>query len=382
MDRGPLEREEADKVRAIINKTARQRRRSRAGKGLAVANPGTAQEIRSQKESGPGDCMGSAKVPGTSTGISAQIEASTASQKLAADEPRLQMTFRDETIGDAMIWQNALLPSSAVDGNSVDFAISSTDIPSLHGLPEIQGNDSDVDSMLYRESVLHDALATWDQHSEDFGVVSEYTKRSIHGAEKSNNYVNSETDKHRRNWHSRESILSTSRSDREFSASEITSSRTGSSGPAAAHHQVSVCAREMCMKDLVLLSHYIGTVVYAQFPFSCSCTTVSREWLFLFLFRSEVVLEISLVLAESYQYLETNMEHPERAQYAGHIARVKKALLSLPSPKAVSLVDLEQKATQTIIACTSLIQTIHLDVRHFNTSRESDVQFNWAAEKF
>ncbi|KAK3690285.1 fungal-specific transcription factor domain-containing protein [Podospora appendiculata] len=122
----------------------------------------------------------------------------------------------------------------------------------------------------------------------------------------------------------------------------------------------------------LLLLYYVDTVLCSQFPFSgrrkSGISTSSLQWLQFLLYSSIPVMEVSLVLSSEHQ--SANAVATETESDADHNlgasevrpTQARNILRKLPSPAAtLSLLDEELKTSQAITACTCLLQTIYLE---------------------
>ncbi|KAI1453922.1 fungal-specific transcription factor domain-containing protein [Annulohypoxylon moriforme] len=119
---------------------------------------------------------------------------------------------------------------------------------------------------------------------------------------------------------------------------------------------------EVSAENALLVSYYTNKVVPMQFPFSQD----HLQWLQFMLLQARPVMEISIILSRVlYLSEETGSEHSESANgdYEHHMGRAIAALKTLPSSTAtMSLLDEDRRTSQAIAACTALVQIIHLEV--------------------
>lgn len=109
------------------------------------------------------------------------------------------------------------------------------------------------------------------------------------------------------------------------------------------------------------LSYYLGTVVDVQFSFDGSRKTGNHEWLYFTLLCSDHVLQISLALSKAYFRLATNQNQvANKDEYRNHVWETRKNL-PVPMP-ATSGPGRQQQRSLAIVACTSLLQAVYLEV--------------------
>lgn len=109
------------------------------------------------------------------------------------------------------------------------------------------------------------------------------------------------------------------------------------------------------------LSYYLGTVAHAQFSLDGSHKTGNHGWLYFILFCSDHVMQISLVLSKAYCCFATNSGQVANSdEYRNHVLEMRKSL-PVPIP-ATSGSDRQQERSLAIVACTSLLQAMYLEV--------------------
>ena len=119
----------------------------------------------------------------------------------------------------------------------------------------------------------------------------------------------------------------------------------------------------LCAQDAILLSYYIENVLRNQFTFRTNVAGESIMWMEVLLLCSDPVRNACLILGRA-QY---NFDHSDGSQlsndYHRDLQRMTKVLESLLSPTTtMCLFDRDERASHTIAACASLVQTIFLEV--------------------
>lgn len=117
------------------------------------------------------------------------------------------------------------------------------------------------------------------------------------------------------------------------------------------------------VEDALLLAHYTEVVLPIQFPFRQSCEGGGIQWLHFLLFTSKTVMKITLALASAHRKSQGFTDITGGSGYPESLTQAKRVLHSLPTPTAtISLLNEEWRTEQAIIACACMLQVIFVDV--------------------
>ena len=114
-------------------------------------------------------------------------------------------------------------------------------------------------------------------------------------------------------------------------------------GPLATHEQSTLCTKQLCIENSILLSHYLENALHAQFPFDAVSVKETKQWLQFVVCCSDAILQILLILSKT--HLALNNEQGANL-YQKDMEKTTAILHSLPSDAAViSITDTKQKYT-------------------------------------
>ncbi|KAI1310105.1 fungal-specific transcription factor domain-containing protein [Xylaria venustula] len=154
---------------------------------------------------------------------------------------------------------------------------------------------------------------------------------------------------------------------RENQISSIFSTSTGSQ---------SAEDRESHEENAILLSYYMSKVMPKQFFFTWVSRPEDMQWLQYLLLSSKQVLNVSMILSKAHHIDAIGSVEAETelsGVYNHDMSEIARILKTLPSPSAtVSLFDDERRISQTVWACTSLIQGIQLEIFYGGSSCWAD----------
>ncbi|KAI0886931.1 fungal-specific transcription factor domain-containing protein [Annulohypoxylon maeteangense] len=359
MDRGPRERETADKVKSAIAQNAMRKRRFRPDSDFSVASTTTHADTErdscGSSQSSPTYLL--APQSATSPTQPEQLKQQTFSNPAisAPSEPGFQpnniLSYHDFT-ALSKPWQNQ--GSSSLDG--VDLALSPLELFS----PSAMSLDcNSVECEMSLNFLDHEPNGQESTHT--FNLESRNTQQDV---ENSNALVaciganQIEASKPPQgNLMSRRvsvpwSITSTT------TATDNTTPSSCCSG-ALPQSDTGIC--EFSAENSLLISYYTNEVIPIQFPFGLD----NVLWLQFILFRARPVMEISIILSRAVYLSKESSGHlePTEGGYEQHIGQAMASLKTLPSPTAtMSLLDEDRRTSQVIAACTALVQTIHLEI--------------------
>ena len=317
MDRGPLEREEAEKIKVVIAKSGHKRKTSRLDDVQS-----TARLDNRVGDSFPKVCRESANLTESqmSVGMSNEIETASIHVATASEilmEQPLGMDFQSQ---DALITNEIWQHQNLVAGDGP------LDIGA-----EFQSPFEFI--MDYGPSTDHLSLGSDQFSTEDWTLTTVVAQ---------NNEISLSTDG---------SIIARDTND-------STSSLEGEQS------RITEIPGTLSVDRAVLLSYYLDKVVYEQFLFSTDSVSGGRQWLQFLLLSSNPVLEISLILSGAHFSSGTNPNYlGDSNNYQNDLNRAVGVLKRLPSTTAtLSLLNKERRLSQTLTACACFVQTIYLEV--------------------
>lgn len=140
----------------------------------------------------------------------------------------------------------------------------------------------------------------------------------------------------------------------------------------AKDHQGTAIPGRLTPDMALLLSHYIERVIPAQFPFSCNIGPGSMQWLQFLLFSSTSVLEISMIFSSAHHDLETQVNNERRFDWLEERktqpSRVSAILRAVTAN--MSLLDEDLNISKALVVCTVVIQAVHFEVSKFPKTRQ------------
>ncbi|KAE8369716.1 fungal-specific transcription factor domain-containing protein [Aspergillus caelatus] len=352
MDRGPLEKEEAKKVKQAIAQNGQKRRRRRSSHSLSL----------SQSENSMTD--GTANNPSPAVeNLPEAFDRKSPTQGLSENSGRIEdlgstLPSVNELASDMPTWSSQI-PS--ISSSAADFAFPSP-LFSPITLPDAQHEASETHALLDNFTFPSDILAGLGSSKDHQLPVVDYEGSDVQRP----NYGLG--------------LLACKESD-SGSYMRVSASRSGLWPDSALNsyphlsderrngpRQRILTTNEPTTESIALLSNYLTEISSIQFPFT-QFTRNGREWLHYLLLRSQTVSDISLLLCKAYHdrgQVAENLYH--RSNYDEVTSQVSVALKSLPSSTAtLSLLDEEQKASQALFACAALLQAIYIDILYQET---------------
>lgn len=354
MDRGPLERQEADRIKDAIARSTQRKRRSRPSIGVLPPIGPNADGVQAQDERPSSD----GTVPVTPVSLSQNYETviSLAHQGMVPDLSdlfSLTPLHYENHVTDPATWQD-VIPYDLDETSG--FAASSSELCS----PSIGHPGRSLEPVPFPDNFWTDLAVDAQVHLTRGGAQPDL----------SNEVVATSNPLSRRQACDRgtssilhnelpSTIWRANGPHSSNSPSLLPSSQSSVDGNGNAH-----CILGTSVQHALLLSYYVDTVLYVQFPFNKHRGGGSFQWLQFLLFSSELVLKISLVLSQAYHNLGIAVRHRDWPDgFKEHTAQAAEALKLLPSPAAtLAIEDKRIRTTQIIVACTTLLQAIYIEV--------------------
>ncbi|KAE8152269.1 fungal-specific transcription factor domain-containing protein [Aspergillus avenaceus] len=347
MDRGPLERQEADKIKREIarNGPGRRRRRSTASKSFS-RRPDKPTVAVTQSEEPTKSVQALSEASNPRGPVSATSEGDNKGEPVDLTLPAFE-----EWTHDMVAWAQPTPPNTC---SNDDFVLSPSPFLS-NGLIDTYHADR-------ADDITHDLSSSQEVIETDFAQTSDQETLGQYDFETADRGLEDlGGERHLNDFlQSLSALKPGSRAEPCLPFSNIAGS---------AKHQFVLSADGMSMNDAALLSNYFAKVANMQFPFS-HFAAATPQWLYFVLMGSSVVLKITFVLIKAHNALERYPEEPQAYdKYEADVSEITKALATLPSPIAtMSLLNKEQKASQVTTACAALLQTVYLDVLYGRSS--------------
>lgn len=345
MDRGPLEREKAETVKAEIAHAGNKRRRI----SLSNKSSSTQPSLKSPNNDSCG--------PRQASGYHFE-EVTLRNNHQIMPKPLLNppledvQNHTDEYFGlispyddlwcdDMMTWQDQFLPARH-DGNK-------STIPPL----EILSNKPPLDQRSSSSEFYLDGLQSPKPVSQSDKRRSGNLGQAIDGGEFTQlEAIELQTD----------SVFSAPNGLglAHLGLDDLLSSRFDDS-PNTSSLETTASHQKVNLETAILLAHYLSRVLPEQFRFSSNRNASGRQWLQVLIFSSRQLLEISLLLSRAHYACEMSPDYSKN--YGADMGRAMRILRTLPSSDAVMcILDEERKAMQAVLACACFHQVLYLEV--------------------
>ncbi|KAI0520852.1 fungal-specific transcription factor domain-containing protein [Xylaria bambusicola] len=329
MDRGPLEKETAERVKMAVALNGPKRTRNRR-KATTISTP-------------PVDC--SRNTAARDEEVHQELTRHTYPMAHGSDGP--SMSFDDLLVTNHMNWQDSRHPGIG------DMDMIMTNMPSMSPLTFSSPIDlelgcfsfSGIDTVSPKQPL---SIALTEMLQPEGKIITD------EGAPNETPLEQPELPQADPVYH-----------NRCFSYGRISPMSSISAGSSSADSRGSHIERAM------LLSYYMSKVIPKQFLFAWVSNPEDMQWLQFLLLSCTQVLEVSMVLSKAY-YLNSfvsvaGSELPK--EYDDQLSEISRILKTFPSPSAtISLLDDEQRISQTISACACLIQCIQLEIFYGGSS--------------
>lgn len=329
MDRGPLERETAEKVKMAVARNGHRRSRSRWT--MSSLSPSAKRSLKDKTAA-------TKDLPHGMT-VHAPLSSQDSQENSSLPTPS-EEGFTTDLAADILSWQNPISPGTDDIGiftlspstifSPKDFAVNNFSLPEDFLIRPDVGQPANIEPTALFGAEDQGSLATDESHITPI----ERPSRQL---------VNVGS-------HTRQSSISEDSqvSSVSFAPSGLSSYYSGASST----------------ENALFLSYYMSKVIYTQFSFGLMSEPEATQWLQFVLFGSKHVLETSMVLSKAHYTCATNLGETEYAsRYEDDISKVTGICNMLPSPtNTMCLFDEERRIAQVIATCTSLVQNIHLEV--------------------
>lgn len=327
MDRGPLEREMARKVKMTVARNGHKRSRSRWAMSPLIpsAEKCSQDNTAATKSTSPGLTVHGPLSPQHNDNLPTLLEG----------------VFTTDFATDILSWQDPITPGNTDDIG--DFALSPSTISP-------QGS-----AALDNFSLPEDFPVCPELRPSTSSFLSDSQRNTV--TEESHRIV---TEQPRQ----RQPIDTYSHIRRSSSISEDSQASTISFTPSG----LSSCyysSTSSSTENAFLLSYYMSRVIYTQFSFSIMSEPRSSQWLQFVLLGSEHALEISMILGRAHYISTKKFSEAEYAsRYEDDMSRVVNILKTVipPLTNTKYLLGEKQGVSSVIEICASLVQNIHLEV--------------------
>lgn len=326
MDRGPRERQEAEKVKAAIarNRYKRRRRFSRSSYGSASENDriqtALSDEVLNDNEP---------QTPGQTSNAPSELPSMMS----------FSATSNDGLLADMLTWSDETRP--VTHGIGVSFP----------QLPSMTSPFTDLSEF------QHTNEFQWDHNHFSGGELLDSSPRSIDMEVTllGHNELQTETPGALAN------TMGFASTDQMRGLGISTPLVPNPPSDTISSSNPGIYTGLLSTDRAMYLSYYLGTVAHAQFSLDGSHKTGNHEWLYFILFCSGHVMQISLVLSKAYCCFAKNSGQVANSdEYRNHVLEMRKSL-PVPIP-ATSGSDRQQERSLAIVACTSLLQAMYLEV--------------------
>ncbi|KAL7798032.1 fungal-specific transcription factor domain-containing protein [Trichoderma ceciliae] len=371
MDRGPLEREEANRIKEAIARSRPKKRRSRFD---SISSASSYRPAVDADSSGQSDVASTGAFEATTT--QAYEDNQEIFPDLASHMEDLSREGQSEnSASHEAFWLDGDLPDVsgeeyAAEASGIplpdvfspmDLPSDSYDVPgSGFGFGNFASNGDDLSALPQFGEVSAMALLGPDDGTHiDPGVSISTLEQGRSQSEPSTMFEIS-LKPAARFW---------SRSSGSTDSWSTCSSGT-SAGLGHLHH--ALASGGIPLESALNLSYYIDSVLPAQFPFSYTHNrSGSRQWLQFLLFSSRPIFDISAVLGKLHRNVaEAAVKGEARSLFTckDEMDQVMGILRKLPSSAAtLSRLDEWQKMTESIVACTALLQVIYIEMSYSNS---------------
>ncbi|KAH6659516.1 fungal-specific transcription factor domain-containing protein [Truncatella angustata] len=351
MDRGPLEREKAEAIKAEIARAGGKRRR------ISVSHKPLSPQPSLKSPSG--DSFGPRRPStGRFDGVALQNTPETTPKSLLYPQVEDTQSLTDYSFGlispgdelwtdDMINWQDQVLPIRLDDGKStvlpprISSHVPSLDQCSISGELSLQGLRSPL------PVVQNERHLSGNMGQTVNGGMSTYWER-----------IGFQTD----------SVFTTTNSPGVVhrGLDDLLPGLSGNSSSTSSL-DLTISSRKPNLQTAVMLSYYLNKVLLEQFRFSSNTNIIGQLWLQVLIYSSEHLLEITLILSQAHYIWESNPDFAKT--YETDLSKAMRILRTLHSPNTMMrMLDKEQRAMQAVVACACFHQVICLELLYGGNS--------------